>query len=38
MFDSQIDALEPTPAFIQERRTVVAATFDKLGGIHAKQW
>ncbi len=38
MFDSQIDALEPTPAFKQERRTVVAATFDKLRGIHEKQW
>ena len=38
MYDEQIDGLEPTDDLKQQRRAVIADTFDRLIEQHAAQW
>jgi hypothetical protein len=36
MFDREIDGLEPAPGFKDERRFVIAATFDRLAALSGR--
>lgn len=38
MYDEQIDDLEPTDDYKEQRRAVIASTFDRLIEQHATQW
>jgi hypothetical protein len=38
MYDDQIDGLEPTEGYKQQRRVAIEATFDKLQKQHEEQW
>jgi hypothetical protein len=38
MFDEQIGGLAPAPGFAEERRAIIAATFDHLRELHDRFW